>query len=393
MTGTQITDNSLALIYYGNVTYFGFDLGSGANSLLIDNATLNINQDNAISAINVTIDGGILNLNGKTDTIGDLSLISGSILNGTLHANSYNIQSGTVTANIVGPGSIQKTTTGQATTGNVSAANVTVSAGQLTASSIYTGTLTIGAGATVTIAAIPGGPLAANSDLTPLSTRALRPISRKTIAEPTAMNTVATVLSTATSAVTTEPLAASTVLAAPAPASSEVASALASSGSLSNTVLDAIAMPTAIVADIALPVRLVESSPVGLIDTPINRLPIQSPIYSRLDSTALHKIIESGLEQSLTTRNGNITSTPILGSLRDELPSHLGKIEKHHTTLAINSRQALLAALQTSSRWLYLDAEADLDIAQHVRAGKHFKQFEKAIDKVLAEEDAIFVEI
>ena len=325
---------------------------SGAySSLLVKNATLKINQDNAISAgTNVTIDGGILDLNGKTDTIGDLLLKSGSVLNGTLYANAYNIESGTVTANIVGPGGLQKTTTGQATTGVVTASNVTIEAGQLTATSINTGTLTLRPGSRITIAHIPGGPTADNA-LAPI---ALQPIPRKPIVQPTATDAAVPSSSDATVAVTAGPLAASTVLAMPAPASSEVASALASSGSLSNTVLDAVAIPTAIVADIALPVRLVESTPARLIDTAINRLLPQSPIYSRLDSTALHRIIESGLEQSLTTRNGNITSTPILGSLRDELPSRVGKIEKHPTIPAINSRQAHFAALQTvvqNSRW------------------------------------------
>ena len=82
----------------------------------------------------------------------------------------------------------------------------------------------------------------------------------------------------------------------------------------------------------------------------------------------------------------------MLGSLRGELPSSAGKIEKHRTTPAINTQQAQFAALQTvvqNSRWINTDAEADLDIARHVRAGKHSKQLEKAIDEVLAEEDAI----
>jgi hypothetical protein len=265
------------------------------------------------------------------------------------------------------------------------------------ANSIYSDTLTIGAGSVVTIAPIPGGPLAANSALTPLATDALLLNQPKTVTQPTAANTIVSSLSTTTT-IAAGPLAASTVLASPAPASSEVASALTSSDSLSNTVLNAVAIstPISIVADSALPVRLVESTPVKIVDTAINRLLPQSPIYFRLDSTALHKIIESGLEQSLTTRNGNITSTPILNSLRDELPLSVSKFEKHPTTSAINSRQALFAALQTvvrNSRWTDLDAEADFDIAQHVRAGKHTKQLEKAVDTVLAEEDAIFVEI
>jgi hypothetical protein len=211
----------------------------------------------------------------------------------------------------------------------------------------------------------------------------------KPIAQPTASNTI--VPSSSTTTIAAEPLATSTVLAAPAPVSSEAASALASSDSLSKTVLDAVAISTPIVADIALPVRLADSSPVRLIDTPINRLPLQSPIYSRFDLTALDKIVESGLEQSITTRNGNITSPPLLGSSRDELPSRVSKFAKHPTTPIIKSRQALFAALQTveqNSRWTDTDAEVDFDIAQHIRAGKkHAKQLEKAADAVLAEEE------
>jgi len=161
MSAAQITDNGLAPIYYSNALYFGFDFVGGTNSLLINNATLKINQNNAISAdTNVTIDGGILDLNGKTDTIGDLLLKSGSILSGTLHANAYNIESGIVTAAISGTGDLLKTTTGQATVGTVNTTNTTVSGGELIADSIVTGTLTVGAGSVVKIAPDPSGPLA-----------------------------------------------------------------------------------------------------------------------------------------------------------------------------------------------------------------------------------------
>jgi autotransporter-associated beta strand protein len=386
----QIALNGWTPVAYANVRYFGFDLSGGTNSLLIDHATLNLNQDNAISAgTNVTIDGGILDLNTKTDTIGNLTLKSGSIVNGTIYANAYKIESGTVTAAITGPGDLQKTTTGLATTGVVNTSNVSVEAGQLTATSISTGTLTIGAGSIVTITPIPGGPLAANSTLTPLATRALRPTLRKPIAESTtAYTTIAPSSSTATITIAAEPLAASsTVLATPVPVSIEVASVLASSNSSSKTVLDVAAAPTAIVADIATQVSLTDSTSTILIGTAINRHRLQSPVYSWIDSTALNKIIEGGLQQSLTTSDGNITSKSILDSLSDELLSHVSKFAKHSTIPTINIRSAHLAALQTYSRWSYLDTEADFDIGRHVRAGKHSNQFEKAIDKVLAEEE------
>lgn len=299
MSATQITVNGSAPISYSNTTFFGFNLGAGSDSLLVNQATLKISQDNAISAgTDVTIDGGTLDLNGKTDTIGSLLLISGSVLNGTLYADSYNIESGTVTAAIIGPGGLQKTTTGQADTGIVSASSVSVEAGQLTATSISTGTLTIGAGTTETIASITGGPLAANSTLIPLAASTLQPASLQAVSQAAANNPVS-------------------------------------------------------------------SSPAIV-------------------------TVESGQEQSLSTRNGNFTSTPLLGPLRDELPSRASKFSKHATIPAINSRQALFAALQSNSRWSYLDTGADFDIAQHARAGKHSKQLEKAIDEILAEdEDAI----
>ena len=87
LSATQITGIGSAPINYSNTTFFSFHLGGGSDSLLINNnATLKINEDNAISAAgtNITIDNGVLDLNGKTDTIGDLLLKSGSIVNGTL---------------------------------------------------------------------------------------------------------------------------------------------------------------------------------------------------------------------------------------------------------------------------------------------------------------------
>jgi hypothetical protein len=251
---------------------------------------------------------------------------------------------------------------------------------------ITTGTLTIGAGSVVTIAPIPGGPLAAYSALTPIATDALPPNQPETVVQPTAADTIVSPSLNATS-ITAEPVAVSTALAAPAPAYSEAAPAPASSDSLSNTVLDTIATPTGIIADTSLPLRLMETAEERRIDTAFNRLLPQSPIYFRLDSTVLHKDVESGLEQFITTRNENITSTPILGSLRNESPSGVGKIDKNSTTPVINSRQAHIAVLQTNSRWAYLDATADFDIIRHEGARKHSKQFEKAIDKVLAEEE------
>jgi hypothetical protein len=490
MTSTQITLNGSAPIVYGNIQGFGFDLKTGADVLTLTSGTLALGKNDAISdGTSIVVDGGVLDLNGQSETVGAVTLLNGSILNGSLNSNSYDIESGTVTATLAGPGALSKNTAGQASTQVVNTSNITVDAGQLTATSINTGTLTICAGTTLTIAPIAGGPLAndtlmplatlalqpiiletsaqtmtantvapsstaetaivgaltnntaeqattqvvntsnitvdagqptatsintdsstigaeatltdapiaggplANGTLMPLATPALQPILSETFAQIMTANTVAPSSTAENTLVAAGPLAPSTVIAAPIPASSDAASAPASSCSLSKAdVLDAVATPAAIIANKALPVRLVESTPARQIDTAINCLLPQSPIYCWLDSAASHKIIENGLEQSLTTRNENIASTPTFASLRDDLPPRVEKSDKHRTTAAINSRQAHIAALQTvvqNSRWTDADAEADFGITQHVRSGKHSKQLEKAVDEVLAEEEDV----
>jgi autotransporter-associated beta strand protein len=58
---------------------------------------------------------------------------------------------------------------GSHTVGNISGTGTTnVIAGELTATSIVQNTLTLGIGARVTIAPLPGGPLAANDSLSPV---------------------------------------------------------------------------------------------------------------------------------------------------------------------------------------------------------------------------------
>ena len=155
MTSTHVFLAGAPGMRYSHVEFFGFDLGGGENSLMINGATMRINANNAISAgTNVVISNGILDLNGMTETLGNLTLVSGNILNGTLYADSYLLESGTITAAIAGPGELIKTTTEQATVSAVNAPNITVDEGNLTAASIAGETLTIGAGATVTISPI-----------------------------------------------------------------------------------------------------------------------------------------------------------------------------------------------------------------------------------------------
>ena len=102
MTATQINDNGSPPITYANVQSFAFALGGGTNSLLIDHATLTLNQDNAISAgTNVTVSGGLLDFNGHADAIGNLTIATGGQVMGTAIANANSttdVASGTLTA-------------------------------------------------------------------------------------------------------------------------------------------------------------------------------------------------------------------------------------------------------------------------------------------------------
>ena len=103
MSATQITDNGSAPITYSNVAFFGFSLGTGTNSLLIDHATLNLDQNNAISAgTTVTVDGGILNCNAYAQAIGDLTVKNGGQVNAAaISTTTTTVNSGTLTANSI----------------------------------------------------------------------------------------------------------------------------------------------------------------------------------------------------------------------------------------------------------------------------------------------------
>ena len=214
-------------------------VGRGASDVLIDGyagqyatlyvkeATLRINQDNTISASTaVTIDGGCLDLGGKSDSIGSLTLVSGSVVSGTLNAASYTIRGGTVSATL-GPGPMIKQTTGAATvTTPINATTIDVQAGQLTATSIVADTLVIGAGSSVVIAeVVPPGSAAslATAAATP-SSPPVDPTTVLTQASPVAVVAVpVTAVSTAT--VSVGPLPTTT----PKPAATDAELALASS--------------------------------------------------------------------------------------------------------------------------------------------------------------------
>ena len=90
-------------ITYSGVEFFGFDLRTGENNLLVDHATLRIDRNNAFSAnTNVTVDGGLLDFNGKTTPIGDLVVKTGGQVTAASIANQiFTVQSGTLTADTI----------------------------------------------------------------------------------------------------------------------------------------------------------------------------------------------------------------------------------------------------------------------------------------------------
>jgi subtilisin-like proprotein convertase family protein len=97
---TQIIVAGVPALGFSNVEFFGFDLVTGTDTLLIDHTTLRIDRNNAISAsTNVTVDGGTLDFNGNSSTIGNLVLQN----NGIAIVNAINnattkVTSGTLAA-------------------------------------------------------------------------------------------------------------------------------------------------------------------------------------------------------------------------------------------------------------------------------------------------------
>ena len=349
--------------------------GNGGNLTLQAGRSLLINA-------NITTDNGNLTLTAN-DTVAngvvDADRDSGSAVITQAGGTTLDVGTGTLTINLRNSTDKTYNDRGVASFQDLSAGSIVLNVGSLTANSIFCDTLTIAPGATISINAIPGGRQAArplhNSLTKSLANGAVSPIASVITDQATETSPVAQSPLAATP-VAAGPLAACTIIASPVSATSEAATMVSSSSSLSNTVLDAVAAPTEKIADIALPVGLVETTPAKLIDTAIGSLPLQSPIYSWFDSTPLPKIIENWLEQSLTSRNENITSTPILGSLSDEFPSHVSDHAKHPTTPVINNRQAKFAAFESivqNPHWIDTDAEAALDISPTCSRWKTFQ--------------------
>ncbi|MEI7773512.1 MAG: autotransporter-associated beta strand repeat-containing protein [Verrucomicrobiota bacterium] len=116
----------------GSLTYTGATTVSNG-VLLLSSTTL--------PGGSLNLSGGTLDLGGLTDTVSVMSLNGGLLRNGTLSATSFSVQSGSISADLIGRGSLTKTGGDRVTLANVPAETIAVSVlgGSLTAGNLLSG--------------------------------------------------------------------------------------------------------------------------------------------------------------------------------------------------------------------------------------------------------------
>ena len=119
----------------GGLESWAFDLRDGPDTLILSGGTMQIAHDDAISAgTGLRILGGTFDLGPYSNTLDNVFLASGSITgSGTLIGSSYTVQSGSISANLDGPGGLMKSTSGTVTLSgnNTYTGGTLVSAGTL----------------------------------------------------------------------------------------------------------------------------------------------------------------------------------------------------------------------------------------------------------------------
>ena len=391
LSATQITGLNAGTINYSNTTYFSFQLASGNNNLTIDNATLKISQNNAISSsTNVTINNGVLDLDGKTDTVQNLVLHSGSILNGVLYANSYLVESGTVTATISGTGGFTKSTNSPATVSTINTANVTVNGGQLTVASLVSNTLTIGASCKVVISpisgSIPMGQSAKSSIPTAIADiSAINPQSLPAQTSDDEINISSTIGSPIVNETYSVPSIANIeklyaepaqVVAFPAIISEPIFSAI-------STNYDVQVDSTRVIANTTLNPTLDDRVSQGLISLPMN---IRHKFLGYENG-----IIETRLNAGHFDKPRNNIKTAMSTLLDGETPSRSIKNEKQAAVSIQFEKRLHTAALHATVAKLHesgAEVQFEDSFFSHIRTESHTRLHAKALDTFLNEEDA-----
>jgi fibronectin-binding autotransporter adhesin len=148
-TGTLTKQGAGTLTVNSSATYTGITR--------ISDGTLAYGASGLLAATPVVVDGGTWNMGGITDTVGTVTLVGGTITNGTLTATtSYTMESGTVSAILAGAVAFTKNTNNTVTlTGaNTNSSTTTINAGNLTLSgsgSAVSSTMTVNLGGTLTL--------------------------------------------------------------------------------------------------------------------------------------------------------------------------------------------------------------------------------------------------
>ncbi|MHB1183770.1 MAG: YDG domain-containing protein [Desulfobulbia bacterium] len=148
----------------GIFTLSGLNTYTGLTT--VNAGTLAYGITNALDLGAVTVDGGTLDIGTFSDTVGAVTLASGSITGttGVLTGASYGVQSGTISAILAGTGALTKTTGGVVTLSgaNTYTGATTVNAGTLVAANAAAlgataGSTTVANGATLEIADVAMG--------------------------------------------------------------------------------------------------------------------------------------------------------------------------------------------------------------------------------------------
>ncbi len=148
-SGSLVKQGSNTVTVTGAHTYTG--------TTRIDAGTFAYGATTSLGGTNFTIAGGIFDMGGNTDTIGTVTLVGGTIQNGTLTAaNSYTLESGTISAVLAGAIAVTKNTNNTVTlTGaNTISSTTTINAGTVVLSgsgSAVSTTITINLGGTLTL--------------------------------------------------------------------------------------------------------------------------------------------------------------------------------------------------------------------------------------------------